>query len=955
MRGMRVRNIAAAAVACIAAFAVRGETAISSGDSGGNIVVKSIDETNGGIRLMSYNIHHGRGADKRVDIERIAAAINRERPDFVGLQEVDCGCERSGRIDEPSELARLTGLHPTFASAFPFQGGAYGRAILSREKPIAVNRVRLDGKNPGVLLFCEFSRFWFATMHLDVRSETNRLQQAEIVRAAVLERAKVKPVFLSGDWNAQPGSPVLFRLREFMSVLSCENARTFHAFRKKKPHGEYCIDYIAVDAAHAGDVRVAETYVTENLEASDHNPVVAEVALEANPRPCGAWEVKTVSLGDVRAGFSLTLGGQTGTNGFQTVRACEMAALAVVTNGAVVSATWTGHPACGAGFTVSSQFVLREDGGFDYGGFAYAGSESPLYVRSIAFPEVVAPRTEETAIFRPRYVGEVFHPKWVRYRPGKTVSKSGPVFLAYKCLAALDANGGVSRFFDQRGGSYCASMEVLQGSTAGTLVLRNVYVPPADDGLRRAGRFPFAGVCAPFCGGWYEAAKMHRAWLETQPRFKAAAARDFSKFRAIDLWMWSRGNVEVSEPPVHWFMKETGLKVALDWYWWHGVPYDTCYPFFWPPRDGEAAFRAAVTRMKDAGAFVQVYTNGMLWDCDDGRWDEGGSEGVVVRADGGLRATMFNPFTKQKQARMCGEASVFQNRMRELEKTLASTGMDGVYMDMISCAACEPCYNTSHRHAPGGGTHTTDGYRAFVKAVRDDNPGLLLSSEATSEDYLDLFDSMIVHYSSWERFGFGVMPEHEPVPAVSVIYRGAAALFGSFATPGGIPGWDPLWGTCEDGPNVADIVAKYPDQFAVEFARGVVWGIQPMVRNFVMADVESPRLAADLRFMKDTASFYHGCKEFLFDGEMLPPARLACATRRVAFLETSSYTRPHKSKSCVQEALPCVFHSEWRAKDGRRAVVLVNWTREAQAYVLDFEGARKAGTLPPLSWKIEEL
>ena len=71
------------------------------------------------IRLMSYNILHGKGADGQVDIARIAAVIDREKPDFVGLQEVDRGVSRSHGIDEPAELGRLTGLHPTFASAFP--------------------------------------------------------------------------------------------------------------------------------------------------------------------------------------------------------------------------------------------------------------------------------------------------------------------------------------------------------------------------------------------------------------------------------------------------------------------------------------------------------------------------------------------------------------------------------------------------------------------------------------------------------------------------------------------------------------------------------------------------------------------------------------------------------------------------------------------------------------------
>ena len=114
-------------------------------------------------------------------------------------------------------------------------------------------------------------------MHLDL-IETNRLKQVEIVRSVVLERSGTKPMILTGDWNATPESATLAKLREFLTVISCENARTFHAFRAEKPRGEYCIDYIAVDSRHAGNVRVTDAHVTEDLETSDHNPV--SVALE---------------------------------------------------------------------------------------------------------------------------------------------------------------------------------------------------------------------------------------------------------------------------------------------------------------------------------------------------------------------------------------------------------------------------------------------------------------------------------------------------------------------------------------------------------------------------------------------------------------------------------------------------------------------------------------------------
>ena len=77
-----------------------------------------------------------------------------------------------------------------------------------------------------------------------------------------------------------------------------------------------------------------------------------------------------------------------------------------------------------------------------------------------------------------------------------------------------------------------------------------------------------------------------------------------------------------------------------------------------------------------------------------------------------------------------------------------------------------------------------------------------------------------------------------------------------------------------------------------------------------------------------------------------------CAAKRVEFLRASSYKRPHESKVCVQRALPAVFHSEWRAPDGRKASVLVNWTREPQRYGIDFDGTKATGVMPVRSWRL---
>ena len=41
------------------------------------------------LRVLTYNIQHGAGADGIVDLERQAEVIQRLKPDLVALQEVD--------------------------------------------------------------------------------------------------------------------------------------------------------------------------------------------------------------------------------------------------------------------------------------------------------------------------------------------------------------------------------------------------------------------------------------------------------------------------------------------------------------------------------------------------------------------------------------------------------------------------------------------------------------------------------------------------------------------------------------------------------------------------------------------------------------------------------------------------------------------------------------------------
>src|SRR5947207_417120 len=77
----------------------------------------------GTFRVMTYNIHHGEGTDSRIDLERIAALIKKEKVDLVALQEVDRGVLRTGRRDLPAELSKLTGMSYFFENNLSYEGG----------------------------------------------------------------------------------------------------------------------------------------------------------------------------------------------------------------------------------------------------------------------------------------------------------------------------------------------------------------------------------------------------------------------------------------------------------------------------------------------------------------------------------------------------------------------------------------------------------------------------------------------------------------------------------------------------------------------------------------------------------------------------------------------------------------------------------------------------------------
>lgn len=231
------------------------------------------------LRVMTYNVHHGEGLDGRVDLERIAELIKGEEVDLVALQEVDRGVARTTRVDQPAELAALTGMTAVFSNNYHYQGGEYGNAILSRWPVVAWSnrhyRMERPGEQRGLL---EVRIDWrglplrFFSTHLDHRPDnTERLANVVEIREETLRDEEV-PVVLAGDINDHPGRPVHQRLKAFLAdAWERVGQGPGNTFPSRDPDRR--IDYVWwVEGRGLEPVRA---WVVSS-EASDHLPLVVE-------------------------------------------------------------------------------------------------------------------------------------------------------------------------------------------------------------------------------------------------------------------------------------------------------------------------------------------------------------------------------------------------------------------------------------------------------------------------------------------------------------------------------------------------------------------------------------------------------------------------------------------------------------------------------------------------------
>ena len=220
------------------------------------------------VRVMSYNVKNGMGVDGITSIERCSDVIRKVNPDVVAIQEVD-SVNRRNNYYVLGRMAEQTGYHAYYGPTIKYRGGKYGIGVLSKKPALSTKFYPMPHRREdrGVLVV-EFKRYYLVCTHLSGQYiRDGRCVQVDVIREAV--SGLKKPVFIAGDMNARPGTPVMKAFKEFAVVLSDENKKTAPSY---DPRG--CIDYIL---GTNGSFKVLDEEVIYGCFASDHLPLYVDV------------------------------------------------------------------------------------------------------------------------------------------------------------------------------------------------------------------------------------------------------------------------------------------------------------------------------------------------------------------------------------------------------------------------------------------------------------------------------------------------------------------------------------------------------------------------------------------------------------------------------------------------------------------------------------------------------
>ncbi len=502
-------------------------------------------------------------------------------------------------------------------------------------------------------------------------------------------------------------------------------------------------------------------------------------------------------------------------------------------------------------------------------------------------------------------------------------------FLAYfndragLYLACEDAEGNVKRF---RALHRCADLHRDPGLRLG--------VAHVGDWPRNGEReLEYDTVLRSFRGDWYSAAEIYREWSLKQKWSIPLTQRE-------DVPAW------LLDSPVYITIRPRGiLDAGPDLPLPEFLPYEKCvpllegiarrveaplvavlmgwegsgswvYPDSQPVVGGEASLKAFARLARARGWHLGTFCSGtrwataQFWSGYDGRdyfRQQEGEKYVCREADGRPWLEMWDQNWRPSFTCCLGTEGT-QRMATDHVRKLIDCGLESLqFFDQNNGSATFPCFANDHEHPPAPGKWMAqkmeETMAAFRKAADEaGEPGVIHSAESGVNEYcLPLFQE-----SELRPFppGYG----SDTVPLYHFLYHECIVFQGMMGN------------------------APEPYHIPLRTAVNCVWGQIPggvLTGDGTLLDKDTnnwapwePKLGShddDLEMLRTVTALRRGPgRDFLVYGRMLRPAEVD----GIRTVEWKFNNRIHR--------IPAVFHSTWQAPDGRRGIVLANWTARRQ-------------------------
>ncbi len=397
-------------------------------------------------------------------------------------------------------------------------------------------------------------------------------------------------------------------------------------------------------------------------------------------------------------------------------------------------------------------------------------------------------------------------------------------------------------------------------------------------------KLPGRVVWRLYDGDWYNTALFYREWVRAHaawmPKLNEKGRRADQPDWIYDIGLWTTAT-PTAEPTDAWadaavaLQERSGVPVTVHLYNWHKIPFDTCYPHYFPVKESTTL---GIAKLHRAGIRVMPYINGRLWDIDDDQASlYTGEEPTRTFQNYGYRSATTNWHNEIIEERYgskhpdgtlvrlngaCLTQPGWHAVVRELcDRMYREVGVDGVYLDQMSGSGYGLCCDPDHGHPIGiGGKWWMEGCNAMMEKIREVTPEYgFYTSEENAEVFANLLQGQLV----WHWSGGSLLPIYP------IVYSDVIALFGrNYPTARPMTKWDRWY-------------------HRIAFSESLTFGDQlAWNTNFLTTPGQAQE---DLDFYYKAISLRYKHREYFQHGLLLHPPVIACDEPELVVQQTTDY------------------------------------------------------------------